>query len=227
MIIQKNINKNIKPELIQYYKIINKINDYTIPNLFYVIKKKIIIKLNYNLILSDNPNEYIEELGYDDNYKIILTKIDKSLLIKYKDYDLHRLFQNYDNYKKIYNMLPENIKKQKNLFNPLTKVFNIYNFLNNNNEISPIEILATIKNYGNLVKIKNEIKLLNFTYSKNHNNELIINFMKQLFPNIQNIYFNDINITLNDEKSLFKTKLYNVNEIKSVNALFKKLLIIL
>jgi hypothetical protein len=209
LIIRKNTQKEIKLELKKDIDTINKINSYTLSNLSYQIRQKINLKLEYRLILSDKPNEYLSDLGYNDNYKLLLSNFDNLILEKNRFIEMNCLLNEFLMYKKMIDIV-KNISNQS--FNPYKKIYDIHRLLRHNNDIAVFENLNIIFD-NNLLTIKKKFNFLNFTHSYMSHTELIVNTIKKLYPNIHIVNYYDVNISTNKITSLYKTKLYNIDEI--------------
>ena len=211
LVIKKNTQKEIKSKsLHKYADLINKVNSYTLHNLFYTIRQKIKQRLNYKLILQDIPNEYLSELGYDDTYIKILSQIDFSKLPQNRCINLNCLLYSFIKYTKATNILDT---PPGDTFNPYQKIMDIYKLLHYNSESSTFENLNDIYD-NNLLTIKKKLNYLNCTFSPHPNNKMIIDIIKKIYPKIETVNYYDINISGNNLVSLYKTKLYNITEIK-------------
>ena len=213
----KKINKNNyeKPELEDYYKLLDEINSYSLSNVWNELNIENNDKLKYDLKLLNKPEIYINRYGNSDEFKELLKKHNNELNSKYYDYELNRLMAYYEKFDLIKSSLSENIKDEikKYNYNPFESFEKIYLYMGKNLENTVYETISVILN-NKLINIENKKKLsfLNFSHSDSHNNEFIVNYLKNK-TYINNIQYYDINITLGSD-SIYKTKLHNIHEIK-------------
>jgi len=217
IIIKKNITKEIKLELFTpYTDVINKINAYTLTNMFYTIKYKITQKLNYKLILSNEPNDYLEELGYDINYKKELSRHDLKEIKMHEYNEINALLRPFERYRKINDLLYNDNES----FNPYKNIIEIYKLLHYNSEIPVFENFNTIID-NNLLTLHKNISFLNCTFSPQPTNKTIKYILKKIYSNIKTINYYDLNISSDNIMSNYITKLYNITEIDYAITKFK------
>ena len=217
VIIKKNLNKEIKLGLLTpYTKFINNINSYSLSDIYFTIKHKIRQRLSYKLYLSDKPTEYLEELGYDNNYKQQSSRFNVSEIEKYKFMSLSVLLQPFIKYTKINDIL---YNESTEIFNPYINVVEIYRLLHYNSEMPGYENLCTVFD-NNLLTLKKKINFLNCTFSPQPANEIINGLIKIIYPKINTFNHYDVNISYNNLHSKYRTRLHNIFEINETISKF-------
>ena len=193
---------------------------YKLPNINNIIKQKIKQKLNYKLSISTVSNEYLEELGYDDKYKILLSKYNVSQIKEYKFLGLNSLLCKFIKYTKINNLL---YNLSKDVFNPFYNVIKIYDLLYYNSDAPVFEIFCDVID-NNLLTLKNNMNFLNCTFSYHSNNKSVKTTITKIYPNINTLNYYDLNISTENLHSKYRTKLYNISEINNtINKLDTKM----
>ena len=213
IIIKKNLNNEIKLGLLDSYtNLITDINSYRLPNIYFTIKQKIKQKLSYKLSLSDEPHNFLEELGYNNYLKKLIDKFNVLNIDKYNLLGLHVLLRQFTTYTKMNNIL---YNKSNHSFNPYQNVIEIYKLLHYNSEGPIFEYICNVID-NNLLTLKEEINVLNCTFSPQPKNKMVESLIKKIYPNINIFNYYDLNISSDNLHSKYRTKLYNASDINNI-----------
>ena len=219
VIIQKRLKDEFnKPIPGKYYDLLNRLNNYNIPNLYCIIDENYKEELIYNLIISEKIPFYKKEYGFNkDFFKLALNRNKSYTETQQKNdlYDLHAFTRYLKDKNKIFDLINLDDKlKENNL------IIKLIDFLDNNLNNAVIENICYVSNNKLLKNISDEITFLNISQTPNHSNNIIKTFLKLKF-NIKKLNYYDINRasykSKNNRSKVFFSEFKNINDVYNIS----------
>ena len=218
VIIQKRLKDEFnKPVPGKFYDLLNRLNNYNIPNLCCIINENHKEELIYNLIMDKKVPFYKEEYGFNKDFFKLALNHNKSYidtLQKNDLYDLHAFTRYLKDKSKIFDIINLDDKvKENNL------IIKLIDFLDNNLNNAVIENICYVSNKQLLKNISDELSFLNISQTPNHSNNIIKTFLKSKF-NIKKLNYYDINRasykSKNNRSKVFFSEFKDINEVYKI-----------
>ena len=167
---KKNININNKNK--EYYNLINDIEKYKMCNIWQNIWNNIDnnFKIDYDLILSNKPSEYLSKYGSNEKYKKLINSYYEKESFAFKnflEFQLNRFLEGTTKFNSIYDDFSKQINKEiiKHNYYPFDVIKKTILFIGNSLEVGIFETVMTLINKKILIhqNIKS-LYIINFTY---------------------------------------------------------------